>query len=67
MHQLITYTEKGGKIMYEKFEALSKNLTLQQASRHYGDIEWQIYSQRQVVRNCANSSEVAEIYKTRVL
>ena len=63
MYKLTTFTEIDGAKKFKDHEARTKQLTLNQAGRYYGSRKWEIYAGKHVVRTCANSSEVAQIYK----
>ena len=63
MYKLTTSTEIKGAKRFKHHEARTKQVTLNQAVRHYGDRKWEIYAGKTVVKSCANSSEVSKIIK----
>lgn len=67
MFKLTTYTEKDGKKSFAEFEGKTKASVMQMAERNYRSRRWEVYTIKQVVRLCATNSEVADIYKNKVL
>lgn len=67
MFKLTTYTEKDGKKSFSFFDAPTKSLALRMAERHHRSQKWEIYTVKRVVTSCANSTDVAIIYKNCVL
>jgi hypothetical protein len=68
MYKLTTYTtNQAGRKCYQDFEDTTPARANNQASRHYGKRPYEFDNCKQIVRQCAQSSEVATIVKSYVL